>query len=321
MRWRCNSLVLILIIAFTGATKAQVQSVLRVGMTVDDLDRSLDFYTHVLEFSKVSETEIAGEQYEHLYGVFGMRARVATLKLGDEVLELTEYLTPKGRDIPRPSRSNDRWFQHIAIVTSDIDAAYRRLRENHVRHASTGPQRLPDWNKSAGGIKAFYFLDPDNHVLEIIQFPAGKGDSRWQDTSRLLLGIDHTAIVVQDTDQSLKFYRDLLGLREVGRSENYGTEQEHLNNVFGARLRITTLHAAHGPGVELLEYLAPRDGRPFPADAQSNDLFHWQTTFVCANPGVLNKPVIDLPETSLGFNQAALAHDPDGHIVQLVHQP
>ena len=63
----------------------------------------------------------------------------------------------------------------------------------------------------------------------------------------------------------------------AGGSENWGTEQEHLNNVFGARLRITTLRAARGPGVELLEYLAPTDGRPYPADARANDLLHWET--------------------------------------------
>lgn len=64
-----------------------------------------------------------------------------------------------------------------------------------------------------------------------------------------------SAIVVKDTETSLRFYRDRLGLRIVGASENFGTEQEHLNNVFGARLRITTLRAAKGPAIELLEYL------------------------------------------------------------------
>src|SRR5206468_8146079 len=62
----------------------------------------------------------------------------------------------------------------------------------------------------------------------------------------LFLGIDHTAIVVSDTDKSLAFYRDLLGLRVVGESENYGVEQEHLNQVFGARLQITALRAERG---------------------------------------------------------------------------
>src|SRR2546430_13962691 len=51
-----------------------------------------------------------------------------------------------------------------------------------------------------------------------------------------------TPIVVTDTDSSPRFYRDLLGLHVAGTSENYCTEQEHLNNVFGAHLRITSLH-------------------------------------------------------------------------------
>ena len=147
-----------------------------------------------------------------------------------------------------------------------------------VRHASTGPQRLPDWNRNAGGIKAFYFKDPDGHALEILAFPADKGAPKWhRATDKLFLGIDHTAIVVDDTDQSLRFYRDGLGLTVTGESENYGIEQERLNNVFGARLRITGLTAGAGPGIELLEYLAPDDGRPTPADTRSNDLIGWQT--------------------------------------------
>src|SRR6185369_13604141 len=94
---------------------------------------------------------------------------------------------------------------------------------------------------------------------------------------KLFLGVDHTAIVVADTGASLRFYRDLLGMRVAGESENHGTEQEHLNNVFGARLRITALRAAAGPGIELLEYLAPGDGRIYPADSRANDLWSWQT--------------------------------------------
>src|SRR5437879_10488386 len=216
------------------AAEAVVTAVDSVGMTVSDLDRSIEFYSKVLSFEKVSETEVWGEDYEHLQGVFGLRMRVARLRLGDEHIELTQYLAPQGRPIPVDARSNDRWFQHIAIIVSDMDRAYAVLRQNKVEHASSGPQRLPYWNKNAGGIKAFYFKDPDEHPVEILQFPDGKGDPKWQRASdRLFLGLDHTAIVVSDTDASLKFYRDLLALRSAGASENYGTEQEHLNNVFG----------------------------------------------------------------------------------------
>jgi catechol 2,3-dioxygenase-like lactoylglutathione lyase family enzyme len=214
-----------------------------------------------------------------------------------------------------------------------MDKAYALLRKNKVEHASTGPQRLPDWNKNAGGIKAFYFRDPDKHWLEILQFPEGKGDKKWQQKDKLFLGIDHTAIVVSDTDASLKFYRDVLGLSIAGASENYGTEQEHLNNVFGARLRITSLRArSGGPGIEFLEYLAPRDGRSAPADARASDLFHWQTTLIVSTVDVLasrllaerfrfvSPGVVAMNDNSLGFTKGLLTRDPDGHVMALIEK-
>ena len=158
-----------------SATVPLVEHVGAIGMTVSDMDASVDFYSRVLSFDKVSDAEVTGEDYERLQGVFGLRMRVVRMRLGDEFIELTEYLAPRGRPVPVDSRSNDRWFQHIAIITSDMDKAYAVLRQNKVEHASTGPQRLPDWNKNAGGIKAFYFRDPDKHWLEVLQFPPDKG--------------------------------------------------------------------------------------------------------------------------------------------------
>src|SRR6516225_8260167 len=119
-----------------------ISSVDSIGMTVSDLDRSVEFYSKVLSFEKVSQTEVAGTEYEHLEGVFGLRMRIARMRLGDEFIELTQFLAPLGRPLPIDSRANDRWFQHIAIITSDMARAYERLRENKVQHASSGPQRL-----------------------------------------------------------------------------------------------------------------------------------------------------------------------------------
>jgi catechol 2,3-dioxygenase-like lactoylglutathione lyase family enzyme len=302
-------------------------------MTVADMERSMQFYSSVLAFEKVSDVEVVGGAYEQLQGVFGVRMRVVRMRLGEEFIELTEFLAPRGRPIPVDSRSHDRWFQHIALIVSDMDRAYHWLRQHKVEHASSGPQRLPDWNPKAGGIQAFYFKDPDGHHLEILHFPPGKGDPKWQTkTDRLFLGIDHTAIVVSDTAASLTFYRDTLGLTVAGESENYGPEQEHLNNVFGARLRITTLRAATGPGIEFLEYLAPRDGRPMPTDVRANDLMHWQTTMVTRDIAsmahrlwvgkfaVVSPSVVLLVEGHLGFTTGLLVRDPDGHAMQVIER-
>src|SRR5215831_19845512 len=123
---------------------ALVDCVGAIGITVSDMDRAVDFYSRVLTFEKVSDVEVSGENYEHLEGVFGLRMRIVRMRLGDEFIELTEYLAPKGRPIPVDSHSNDRWFQHIAIIVSEIDRAYAWLRQNKVEHASSGPQRLPE---------------------------------------------------------------------------------------------------------------------------------------------------------------------------------
>ena len=318
---------------FASARGQAVSHVESVGFTVSDMDKALDFYTRVLPFEKVSDAEVWGSDLEHLSGVFGARARVVRLKLGDEALELTEYLTPQGRPVPVDSRSNDRWFQHVAIIVSDMDKAYGYLKANKVRHASTGPQTLPSYITAAAGIKAFYFKDFDNHVLEILAFPPDKGAQKWHDlekSGRLFLGIDHTAIVVGDTETSLRFYRDALGLSVAGESVNYGPEQEHLNNVFGAKLHISGLKTRDaGINVEFLEYLAPTNGRPFPVDTRSNDLWHWQTSFSTGNidglfrtykPEYISTASVLFKEHVLGYRKAALVRDPDGHAVRLVEK-
>ncbi len=304
------------------------------GFTVANMDRSIAFYTGVLPFTKVSDDEAMGRPFELLTGVFGARARIVRLALGDEQIELTEYRAPRGRPIPDDVRANDRSFQHVAIIVRDMAKAYDVLRRAAIEHASTGPQRLPDWNRNAGGIEAFYFRDPDGHFLEILHFPPGKGQDKWhrvgESLNALFLGIDHTAIVVDRTDASLAFYRDALGLAIAGESENYDVEQEHLNNVFGARLRITALRAATGPGIELLEYLAPRDGRPAANDLRANDIAHWQTTLVTDSlepllplarthaVTLVSPGPIETTNLALGFRAGALARDPDGHGVRVV---
>ena len=302
-------------------------------MTVSDVERSVDFFSKVLGFEKISDVEVHGKPYEKLVGVFGLRMRVVRMNLGEEIIQLAQYLAPEGRPIPPDWRSNDHTFQHIAIVVSDMDRAYQHLRSHKVRHASSGPQTIPPSNKAAGGIRAFYFKDPDGHHLEIIYFPPGKGDPRWQQANgRLFLGIDHTAIVVSNTAGSLQYYQDLLGLKVTGESLNSGTEQEHLNNVAGARLRITGLRAQRGPGVEFLEYLIPRDGRPAPKDTRANDIWHWQTIVATADADeamrdirrrggrVVSPSVAALPDRGLGFAKGFLTRDPDGHGVQVIEK-
>lgn len=312
---------------------AQAKKVEAVGITVSDMDRSVQFYSEVLQFRKISDTEVQGNQWEKLFGLFGIRMRIVRMQLGDEVIELVDYLTPGGRSIPETAKSNDLWFQHIAIVVSDMDSAYHWLRNHNVQHVSTGPQTLPASIPAAAGIKAFYFQDPDKHNLEIIYFPQGKGQQKWQQQGkRIFLGIDHTAIGVSNTAGSHRFYRNQLGIERKGDSWNKGMEQEHLNNVQGASLHITGYRSPQGPGVEFLEYLQPGPGKKYPADTRPDDIWSWHTilevddadklfrSLKSAHITLISKDIVTIRQNEQPLYKSFLVRDPDGHAV-LIRQP
>lgn len=316
---------------FTGL--AQIVKVDAVGITVSDLDRSVKFYTEVLGFKKISETEVQGDEYEKLQGLFGIRMRIARLQLGEEFIELTDYLTSGGRSIPEDFKSNDLAFQHIAIVVSDIEKAYAQLREFNIEHVSTGPQTLPVSIPEAAGIKAFYFHDPDKHKLELIFFPTGKGQPKWQHSKeKLFLGIDHTAIGVSNTNNSLMFYQGMLGIERKGDSWNKGNEQAHLNFIENASLHITGLRAATGPGIEFLEYIIPGPGKAYPEDSKTDDLWHWQTILITDDANkiyqklktggytIISNGLVQLKDKNGNLNRSFIVRDADGHALLIREQ-
>jgi len=124
----------------------------------------------------------------------------------------------------------------------------------------------------------------------------------------LFLGIDHTAIVVSNSDISRAFYCDRLGMKLEQESLNLGIEQERLSGIASAEVKISSLKAladlGFGMGIELLEYLKPNGGRSIALDTCGNDLWYWQTAIA-----------IDVISDS-EFNQYLL-QDPDGHKLNL----
>ena len=311
---------------------ASVAAVRSIGFTVSEMDRSVAFYSDVLSFKVISDVEVDGPEYDQLWGMFGVRARVVRMQLGEQQIELTQFISPPDlRPIPVPSYSHDLWFQHFAIVVRDMEAAWAQLRKYHVRQISPRPQTIPMSNQVAAGIKAIKFRDPDGHNLELLWFPEGKGNPVWKKPgTNLFLGIDHTAMTVRSTENSLKFYHDLLGLTVAGGTLNMGTEQEHLDSLPGARVLVTGLTPTMGPpGVEFLEYERPTAGRPFPADSHPTDLWHWHTTMVVSDVDaattelrrmgqLVSSNVVTIPNGNLGFTKGVLLRDPDGHAIQIV---
>jgi catechol 2,3-dioxygenase-like lactoylglutathione lyase family enzyme len=318
-------------LTFAGERGSSI-AVESIGMTVSDMDRSIAFYSDVLAFKPISDVEVDGPEYDQLWRIFGVRARMVRMQLGAQELELTQFLAPPDvRPIPVPSYSNDLWFQHIAIVVRDMEAAWAQLRKHHVRQISPRPQTIPISNPAAAGIKALKFRDPDGHNLELLWFPEGKGNPIWKKTgTNLFMGIDHTAMTVRSTENSIKFYRDLLGFTVAGGTLNMGVEQEYLDSLPGARVRVTGMTTQTGtPGVEFLEYELPAAGRLMPQDSAVTDLWHWHVTVkvrdvdavtasLCSQAMCVSKTGVALRDHAMGYAKSLFVHDPDGHGIQVV---
>lgn len=315
-----------------SAVFAGAREIRGFALTVSDLDRSVAFYEQALGFKKVDEKVVVHAELDTLTGVFGTRVRSARLRLGDETIELEQFVSPGGQPIPVDSRSNDLWFQHFAVVVSDMERAFEHVRGFHVQSISSAPQTIPESNRAAAGIKAYKFRDPDGHPLELLYFPSDKGQARWQDKSRLFLGIDHSAIAVSDTERASAFWRDLIGLTVAGGSLNSGMTQEQLDNAFGAVVRITGLRPQRplSPGLEFLQYLTPAGGRPAPAALKANDLAATRTVvevddldglvgrLQSRNVTFVSPRVASVP--GMPWSKGLMVKDPDGHAVLLVER-
>lgn len=318
----------------------------QLGFTSADAELSAEFYHRYLGFGEPRELVLEGGAYGRLVGLPQGRFKLLRLPLGEECLEITQVLDAgaeqrSGHPVPPESRSCDLWFQHLCLVTRDLDAALRRLQpalESGLAQAvSQAPQTLPAWNTAAAGIRAFKFRDPEGHNLELLQFPADKGEARWHrggaQEGTTLIGIDHSAISIADTARSAHFYDALLGLQPGGDGINSGPTQDALDGLQQTRVRITGHRCTQGPGIECLDYQAPNRGRPMPADLGVQDLLHWQIrlevddlkALVDQIPQfggqVLGPGLVELgPCSAIDARLALQVADPDGHRLQLVQR-
>lgn len=302
----------------------------RIGLTTADLDRAEAFYRDVFGFERVSRGACRGPAFAALMDVRAADARVAVLRLGRQEISLLAFAAP-GRPYPAERAADDPWFQHMAIVVSDMQAAYAALRTHQgwTPISRDGPQRLP---ASSGGVAAFKFRDPEGHPLELLEFPPGVVPPAWQapddplQASRVFRGIDHSAIVVKNSTRSLDFYRVLLGFAPHATGLNRGPEQQSLDAVDAPLVEVTALRlpTAPPPHLELLCYREPRRAWP-PLSLHGTDVAATRLELEVADVPALTATLaaagvefVSPPAVSLADGRAAaLVVDPDGHHVLL----
>ncbi len=274
-----------------------------------DCRKLADFYENALLFHRVGDEVLDDEQTRAETGIGGRSLRVA-LALGEQRLELLQFVDHPGAPYPADGSASDLVFQHFALVVSDMDAAMRLLsvQPDWTPITIDGPQQLP---ASSGGVTAFKFRDPEGHPLELLQFPDNEMPAHWVEVKRRadgdvpLLGIDHSAISVADIARSIAFYESI-GLRVSGRSRNNDPAQSRLDAVVDAVVEVTALSpAAAAPHLELLCYQGVESRTPL--DMRPNDVAATCLLFTTEC----------MPARGTHAAISPLLRDPDGHFLSL----
>ncbi|HUJ76646.1 MAG TPA: VOC family protein, partial [bacterium] len=99
-----------------------------VALSVASLERSLSFYRDVLGFTLARVIESPPSmRLGDVVGLPGCAARIAHLTLGSTMLELFEYVDPRGAPIPAHRTQADNGFIHIGLRSTDTRADWARL--------------------------------------------------------------------------------------------------------------------------------------------------------------------------------------------------
>ena len=302
-----------------------VTKLMRVAITVADLDQAAGFFRVGLELDVGPETRFCDARWNALLGLDPRTImRTADIGFQRESLTLVAF-DPPGVPYPEPRASNDPWFEHVALVAGDIQGVWARLEKAGPEAVTAdGPVLLPP---NTGSVTAFKFRDAEGHPLELISFPDGVGDPRWQHGSGGIRGFDHTAIAVSDLERSLAFYTGLLGMRVGGRSLNQGPEQDRLDGLSGCLADVVALQplSQPTPHVELLHYRSPQ-GRTAVAPPHANDVASVRQVHKVDDLEALvrrleGEGVVFVSDGLVRLadgGSGAAVRDPDGHMIVLL---
>ena len=189
----------------------RLHAIIGFQLTAADPQRLVRFYSEALGFEAVGAPAPIPADEMTLYGVPGSGIRIP-LCLGHQRLDLETFDLP-GWPYPMDASAADLCFQHLAIVTSDIQSAWERAQVCGANPISrVGAVTLP---QRSGGVSAVKFRDPEGHPLELIEFP-NASSSRW--SGKGSPGIDHSAISVADVQVARTFFTEAGLVQAPGRS-------------------------------------------------------------------------------------------------------
>ena len=147
-----------------------LKEVIHIGLTVSNMDVSIDFYHNVLGLHYEGMVIMEGNETDILFNKKDCKVQLAYLNGGSVVssppIELVQFLS---EDCDKcSSRLTRTSISEVCFRVDDIDASYQVLSAKGVVFLSP-PQFFDFYKQGFGKSKAVYFKDPDGIILELLQ--------------------------------------------------------------------------------------------------------------------------------------------------------
>jgi catechol 2,3-dioxygenase-like lactoylglutathione lyase family enzyme len=140
-----------------------------VGYTVSDLDRSVEFWSFLLEREPTARKTWDVPYLARIQGYDAVNLEAAFFDLpGGLTLELIEYHEPAHSTVDMETYNVGN--THLSFVTGDLHRTFERLR-GRAGLRSVAPVRI-EWGPYEGGYAA-RVRDPDGITIELVQLPEG----------------------------------------------------------------------------------------------------------------------------------------------------
>lgn len=126
----------------------QLSGLAHVGLFITEMERSVRFYTEVLEFEEIWRNVNPSPQGD---------VQVTFVQSGTLVLELVE--------LPHPKIRTDGWFDHIALAVKDLEQVMAALTARGVKFEAGSREDAPQVFEN--GSRWVMLRGPDNEHIEL----------------------------------------------------------------------------------------------------------------------------------------------------------
>jgi len=187
-----------------AADTLPITGLAHVGFRVSDLETARAFYTGVLGYHDIYDLKDSAG-----------KIAMAFFKINDDqCIEISPGL---------PANQMVR-FTHMALSTSNIEKLHAMLQARGLQ--------MGDIQTGRDGNRNFGLKDPENHIVEFVQYMPGSMLSQTRGKylqGRISTHLYHAGIVAANADTMLAFYRDKLGFVEFWRGGPAGEKTAWIN--------------------------------------------------------------------------------------------